>query len=299
MKYLIHIIILIIILLIILFNNNIESFQNNDDESECKYISSHGIIKSCNKLKNIYYIKSDELNNFIIPNTNFVLVTGNEDTTIPNDISIKANEILSSPYLIHWFSQNLDSNNPKLTAIPIGLDYHSVNNENGSEWGPKESALNQEKFIVDLEKPYFDKRELLIYCNFKNTIRGRYGEKDRRDALDQIPDNLLIIEESVIKRKETFKKMASYSFVVSPLGNGLDCHRTWEALILGCIPIVKTSSLDALYNELPVLIVNEWYDVNTELLQNTINKFKTMDFNYEKLTLKYWMDKISDKIEEI
>ena len=45
---------------------------------------------------------------------------------------------------------------------------------------------------------------------------------------------------------------------MSPQGNGLDCHRTWEALILKTIPIVRTSSLDPLYEGLPVVVVHEW-----------------------------------------
>ena len=32
--------------------------------------------------------------------------------------------------------------------------------------------------------------------------------------------------------------MIKYTFILSPAGIGLDCHRTWEALCLGCIPIV-------------------------------------------------------------
>ena len=82
--------------------------------------------------------------------------------------------------------------------------------------------------------------------------------------------------------------------MISPHGNGLDCHRTWEALCLNCIPIVKTSPLDNLYIDLPVLIVNEWNDISMELLEKTANDFKDKTFNYDKLTLQYWMDKIND-----
>ena len=30
----------------------------------------------------------------------------------------------------------------------------------------------------------------------------------------------------------------THRFVLSPPGHGLDCHRTWEAILLGAIPIV-------------------------------------------------------------
>jgi hypothetical protein len=79
---------------------------------------------------------------------------------------------------------------------------------------------------------------------------------------------------------------------VSPHGNGLDCHRTWEALALGCIVIVKTSGLDPLHIGLPVLIVKEWSEICKELLEETIQKFQKKPFNYSKMTLDYWVNKI-------
>ena len=62
--------------------------------------------------------------------------------------------------------------------------------------------------------------------------------------------------------------------------------------ILGCIVIVKTSILDPLYTDLPVIIIDEWGDINNTLLKNYIKNFKIENFNYDKLTLKYWNDKI-------
>lgn len=291
------ILIFLLLGLIILYLNNKqkESFQVNEDETSCLYVSSHGIKKSCNNNK--IYVKSDQLDSFIIPRTPFILVTGDEDTTIPDDFKNKSTEILNSPNLIHWYSQNLNYiGNIKLSSIPIGLDYHTLgdNKKEGASWGAQETPKKQEEFILQLEKPPFNKRELKLYVNFNNSIRGRYGEKDRKDALEQTPKHLQIIEKNNIPRKETWKNMVKYSFVLSPHGNGLDCHRTWEALVLGCIPVVKTSSLDILYKDLPVLIVNNWHDIDIELLTNTIEEFKNKEFNYDKLKLEYWVNKINN-----
>lgn len=268
---------------------------NNDDETNCIYVSSHGIMKGVNKIKNIYYLKSDQLESFNIPEHRFILVTGNEDTTIPDDFSKKSDEILNSPNLIHWYAQNLiKHDNSKLTAIPIGLDYHTIaENKAGYEWwGEKQTPKEQEKFLLNLEKKPFGEREQKIYCNFLQSIRGKYGEKDRKEALEQIPADLLIKEEPQIARNKTWSNMIKYAFVLSPHGNGLDCHRTWEALVLGCIPIVKKSAIDGLYEDLPVLIVNNWSDINKELLDSTIQSFKNRQLNYEKLKLSYWIDMI-------
>ena len=53
-------------------------------------------------------------------------------------------------------------------------------------------------------------------------------------------------------------KLSKYKFILSPPGAGIDCHRTWEALYCGTIPIVISSSINELYEDLPVLTVSSW-----------------------------------------
>jgi hypothetical protein len=60
--------------------------------------------------------------------------------------------------------------------------------------------------------------------------------------------------------------LRNVKFVLSPPGHGLDCFRTWEALALGCIPIVLNTQVKAVYDGVPVLIVNKWEDVTDALL---------------------------------
>jgi len=50
-------------------------------------------------------------------------------------------------------------------------------------------------------------------------------------------------------------------FVVSPPGNGPDCHRTWESLYLGATPIVKARFWPFAKMSLPVLKVSDWHDL--------------------------------------
>ena len=127
-------------------------------------------------------------------------------------------------------------------------------------------------------------------------MRSRFGY-DRYEAIKKIPENLSFSEKGEVDRTTSWNNQSKYSFVVSPFGNGYECHRTWEALVLGCIPIVKTSGIDSLYEDLPVLIVNDWIDISSELLISVIKDFKKRHekgkFNYNKLTLEYWMDKIN------
>ena len=120
---------------------------------------------------------------------------------------------------------------------------------------------------------------------------------DRKDAFQKIDGELVYYEEYKVTRLITWNKQKNYSFVICPHGGGLDCHRNWEALCLGCIIIVKTSSIDNLYKDLPVLIVKDWIDINIDLLNSTViefkNKFINNEFNIEKLKLSYWIELIN------
>ena len=67
--------------------------------------------------------------------------------------------------------------------------------------------------------------------------------------------------------------------------------RTWEALSLGTIPIVKRSGpFDEVYMDLPVLLVDSWEDVNVELLSKTLEDWKEKSFGQlRKLSWRAWV----------
>ena len=225
------------------------------------------------------------------------LVTGDADSDVPTSIFTQNQEFLdfvNSDKIIHWYSQNLITKHPKMTAIPIGLDYHTLAKK-ATSWGPRSTPLEQEQELIDIKNKsvsFWNREPTYCYANFQFLMTTRLGA-DRYDAIKLIPAHLVYYEPCKIPRKKTWEKQAQFAFVISPHGNGYDCHRTWEALCLGCIPIVKTSPLDVLFEDLPVLIVKNWSDINSQKLRETINEFKNIRFNYEKLELNYWVRLIS------
>ena len=112
---------------------------------------------------------------------------------------------------------------------------------------------------------------------------------DRRAAIAGLPRALVHYESMPVSRFVTWAHQVKYEFVVSPHGGGLDCHRLWEALALGCIPLVKSSPIDPLYEGLPVLIVKDWSDVTQALLEAFVLEGAPFQ---ERLTLRWWTDQI-------
>jgi hypothetical protein len=125
-----------------------------------------------------------------------------------------------------------------------------------------------------------------------NFSKGNDRFRQRENSVKNIPKELMVINSTFTPRTLNWKKMIEYAFILSPFGVGMDCHRTWEALCLGCIPIVCAPNFTNLFLDLPVLIVNDWSEINEILLKKTVDEFKQQNFNYEKLTLEYWKNKI-------
>ena len=297
-------------------------------ENECHYLSSRGLLKSCDHhtrqivsglaeldadlLKSVkegdsVYITLEALHGFcetFLPTlqTRIVLVTGDTDKYISDkaylgnyfsDYNITWYQpILDNPFIVKWFVTNCMLEHPKIVHLPYGLDYHTLAERDIYPWGKKASPVQQETELLEVvhSAAHFTNRRKPIYSNF----HFNYQRGDRREAMDEIPSDLIYYEPGQLTRNDSFRNQSEFVFIASPWGNGPDCIRTWEGLILGCIPIVKRSPMCAVFDDLPVLIVDKWSDVTEQLLLETIRRLSTMSFMYEKLTLEYWVKRIKD-----
>jgi hypothetical protein len=78
---------------------------------------------------------------------------------------------------------------------------------------------------------------------------------------------------------------------------GLDCHRTWEALALGHIVLVPTSSLDPLYTGLPVVPFRSWDEIAPANLEKWLLQFRENSGTHEKLKTSYWIARMRASAE--
>jgi len=78
------------------------------------------------------------------------------------------------------------------------------------------------------------------------------------------------------------RTLPHFQFVISPEGNGIDCHRHYEALMAGCIPIVERNErLLEKYGNCPILFTDDYTDITPEYLKTKYNDMlhKTWDFS--------------------
>jgi len=233
------------------------------EEQYCYFVNSRGLLKSCqfhsqhpvsscgtdtNYLIQMLlsptkrdgmtiYVCSELLRFFvtkILPrlNNRFVLVSGDSDLCVPIE-ALKENEakyLLGNPLLIKWFVQNTRLQyEEKIIQMPIGLDYHTIFNQPNHNWkkeGESHFPKMQENILNNIRENArpFHERNPKIYVNF--TPISRF-QNDRKRALEQIPEKLLIKHLYFMKRTDNWKKYQSMHLYYLPL------EMEWIVIALG------------------------------------------------------------------
>jgi hypothetical protein len=202
----------------------------------------------------IVFLKTDYMAQFFegaFPRVrhNFVLATHNSDSSAPATFGA----YLDDPKLLAWYAMNPDIVHPKLVPMPIGFA--------NTHWPHGSPAALQDAF--DVARGPWQTRRHCVYVNFNvgtnqamrsqalnhgASLKGAYFRRERVNYSDYLVD------------------LSNSKYVLSPPGNGMDCHRTWEAALLGAIPIVESSLLDPLYKGLPVVVVQHWGEITDKLI---------------------------------
>lgn len=327
--YLIIIFILLVIIIYLIYKDyqvkySLVCYRNSS--KRINYISTTELADSCNQYpiwvgkrnmlqfinisnepNETIYITSSNLNHFIHNihdklENNYILVSGGDDSTIPYSIS-NYKKILNDKKCIKWYSQNCIPIHPKLECIPIGLDYHTLSHHEKTNLAnrSKISPIEQEKELIFIKNKFMDlqKTKIKALANFQhnnmNTLFGNKSRNNRKQAYNILKNKDCIVWLPKQSRKEFWMECNKYAFVVSPFGNGIDCHRTWEALVLGRIPIVFKHEINIIFENLPVVVVDNWNKISKKFLKNEFDKIikNWHTYDFEKLTLNYWTKKIT------
>ena len=203
----------------------------------------------------------------------YILITHNTDHSIPGKFA----SYLDDDRILAWFTQNPDiCDHPKLHPHPIGLE--------NRYWKPDNVEVITHIAAKKLPKIH------LLYSNFSTT-----SYLPERPHVYELLAHAPFTYMQFRKRYPLFiEEIALSKFVLSPRGNGLDTHRLWESLYTGSYPVVKTSTLDFLYADLPVVIVSDWTEVTEEFLNQKYDEFQNKKYNLEKLYTDYWFRRIDE-----
>ena len=147
------------------------------------------------------------------------------------------------------------------------------------------------------------RRQLRVHADFHfNKQQRPIGGETRRSVEAILRRNPCVeFQRNRNPRLKLWRDKTHYAFVVSPHGNGLDCHRTWESLVLDNIVIVKRSPLDALYGGLPVVIVDQWEEITDANLRRWHEQYSGAFVDPEvqkRLTNQYWIDRVRRVLAE-
>lgn len=261
--------------------NNILNAANYESSCDYSYLPPYG--KFCppeiNTISGTIFCKTDFIDDlfYILRDCNIKhnLLTHHSDYPIDMGRWNKKPKCIEK-----WFAINPTIEHNDLIPIPLGIKTHKepyFEPQYESNW-----------FIENVENLKSIKKEKNIYCNWNITNKDRLHitEKLNKTGIEYTFDQNLPFRDYIVN-------MASHKFVISPSGNGIDCHRTWEALYLGCMPIVIKNKIYNRWDGVPILQVNDFSDITQEILNNFINK----EFTLDKLNIEYWTKQFCENLK--
>ena len=219
-----------------------------------------------------------------------VLVTHNGDLSMPDGDSHLPQEpkwphLTFSGYLEHkmiaaWFASNCywrgyETGAPKprnLVCIPIGIE-------------------NRYNSVGGRPRAYFEQMAQPRTIGEGKTLLVAFGahriKPDRAVVLKKL-ESAAWVTRGGGSRQEWVAQVQSHRFTLCPHGHGLDTHRTWEVLLLGGVPVVKSSSMDSMYDGLPVVILPSWDDLTPERLAKEWDRISSSTFHMDRMFWPYW-----------
>ncbi len=187
---------------------------------------------------------------------------------------------LDDENIIAWFAVHHDcyETHPKFHQLPLGI------------YQDKKYYKPRKKLTKTFARWRAQPKEQLLYSNYGD-LKGAKPERAELDAYLQDKDFCYTVKNRM-PFLEYMEQMASFKFSLSPRGYGPDTYRTWEALLVGSIPIIKSSQLDSLYADLPVLIIDDWQCITKEFLEQKYLELTAKKWSLEKLFVEYWQRQI-------
>jgi hypothetical protein len=177
---------------------------------------------------------------------------------------------------------------------------HTNEQDDFVDWpiGMSISYVDARKDITDLSRYQLGDHSKLVLCaiNDYTDSRRRGNDKvNRKSILKTLSENN--IHNTLLDYKSYYSTLPQYKFVISPEGNGVDCHRHYEAIMAGCIPIVEYSDyISEKYGDVPILYTKDYSEINESYLNKAYETMRGKVYDFSKLFLTYFSKETIDNI---
>uniref|UniRef100_A0A6C0BUT1 Exostosin GT47 domain-containing protein n=1 Tax=viral metagenome TaxID=1070528 RepID=A0A6C0BUT1_9ZZZZ len=251
----------------------------------------------------IIFIKTDFIpffvNQLLDFTNNFILITAsNDDHCVPylhfpckdNDYKNKVDKLLNKNELIRWYTKNPAIVHDKLMGIPLGPKWQWKTTRFFGESKDEHLRIYNELCLKPEENLYNSSSKTnLLYINYaQTTTNPLYSpHKGIRHNLTNILRNKFGFSKGT-NFENYMRELKTFKFCVSPPGRGIDTHRAWEALMMGTIPIMISTTQDHLFERLPVIIVDSWEQITTDFLNQKYEELIQKSYDFDILYTHYW-----------
>ena len=202
-----------------------------------------------------------------------VLLTHNSSYGIDASYS----SFLNNDKILRWYAQNANFHHDKLTSIPLGIA--------NRRWPHGNIDLIEAANNSPIDKEY------LLYMNFDiNT-----NVKERSAVFNAFEGKDFVLNAERKPFEDYLKDLRASKYCLSPPGAGIDCHRIWESIAVGTIPIVESCHNVLFHSKMPIMIINDWSEVTEDYLEHKYEFFQSSLYDKSPLYLDYWIKKIGLK----
>lgn len=187
------------------------------------------------------------------PDEKCIVISGSCDRTFPKQVDLRVTPTLhgdllkilfniESSAIKSWYTENLDTRGiHKLYPIPRGIT--------ATAYSGTIRVINR-----------YPNKNRINKCLSINRIRNGPQWEARRKVSDLTSgpwESFFYSPSNEVPLKKIRSLLTKYRFLICVEGGGLDpSPKAFEALIYGCIPIIRNSHVADAYRHLPVLIVS-------------------------------------------
>jgi hypothetical protein len=156
--------------------------------------------------------------------------------------------------------------------------------------------------LVEAGSVWADREDIVYFGGFRS-----HREKGKRDAAYGYAEHNCDVCHSNRNTTEVsfWQEVSRFKFAFSPFGYGWDCHRTYELIALGVVPILPCWIGAYAYRQYPVVVIHDLDEINssnlalwTKQLAPLMRPEKRGDI-LRKLAPQYWSDMLNAEYQDM